>query len=288
MRGGNVCKFVPMVNENELKIKNFVFESNHTSMAKEVKQNYNRIILIADGEGSFIVDGTEHIIKTGDILFIFNGEKIFAKPKNDEFKYIYITFYGIRAEELMLRFGINGQKRHFSDCDGLIPTWREALSLATDSNIDLVAEGMLLYAFSRFGRRDGASDDLIYRITALSEEGFTDPDMSLSAIAKSLNYNPKYLSHVFKERMGMAYTEYLRMLRMKYAISLFEHGLDSIKNVAILSGFTDPLYFSTVFKKTVGMSPKDYISRKLEGSEAGGTDAGQGESEQQNTAEDGE
>ncbi|MDD6478723.1 MAG: AraC family transcriptional regulator [Oscillospiraceae bacterium] len=35
--------------------------------------------------------------------------------------------------------------------------------------------------------------------------------------------------------------------------------MDSIKNVALLSGFTDPLYFSTVFKNKTGSSPKTYI-----------------------------
>ena len=61
--------------------------------------------------------------------------------------------------------------------------------------------------------------------------------------------------------MKTSYTEYLRMLRLKYAISLLEHGLDSVKNVAILSGFSDPLYFSTVFKKSIGCSPKEYAER---------------------------
>ena len=59
----------------------------------------------------------------------------------------------------------------------------------------------------------------------------------------------------------MGYADYLKTVRMKYAISLFENGLDSIKNVALLSGFTDPLYFSTVFKNKIGVPPKMYIKR---------------------------
>jgi two-component system response regulator YesN len=58
--------------------------------------------------------------------------------------------------------------------------------------------------------------------------------------------------------MNVCYSEYLRNLRIKYAIALLDNGIDSIKNVAILSGFSDPLYFSSVFKKMVGVSPKDY------------------------------
>ena len=60
----------------------------------------------------------------------------------------------------------------------------------------------------------------------------------------------------------MNYSEYLRSVRFKYAISLFELGISSVKNVALLSGFSDPLYFSNIFKKTTGISPKEFISQQ--------------------------
>ena len=79
-------------------------------------------------------------------------------------------------------------------------------------------------------------------------------------IADEIGYNSKYLSHLFKEKMGVSYSEYLRSFRFKYAISLFELGISSVKNAALLSGFSDPLYFSNAFKKAIGMSPKEFIS----------------------------
>ena len=85
---------------------------------------------------------------------------------------------------------------------------------------------------------------------------FDFPD--IEQIAQALGYSQSYISHIFKEKMGMGYSEYLRSLRIKYAVSLFDHGIESVKNVALLSGFTDPLYFSTVFKKTLGISPTEY------------------------------
>ena len=60
------------------------------------------------------------------------------------------------------------------------------------------------------------------------------------------------------KKMGMSFSEYLRTVRIKHAVMLFEHGLDSVKNVALLSGFSDPLYFSSVFKSEVGISPSEY------------------------------
>ena len=65
----------------------------------------------------------------------------------------------------------------------------------------------------------------------------------------------------------MTYSEYLRATRFKYAISLFELGISSIKNVALLAGFSDPFYFSNAFKKTIGVSPREFILKMAKNKE---------------------
>ena len=104
--------------------------------------------------------------------------------------------------------------------------------------------------------REGGVVSDILRLTA---ERFSDPTLSIANLSEELSYHPKYISHLFKKEMGITYSEYLRDTRLNYARGLFDHGLDSVKNVALLSGFSDPLYFSSVFKKVVGLSPTDYI-----------------------------
>lgn len=174
---------------------------------------------------------------------------------------MYISFSGYHADELLKRFDITVKNRLFSGFDGIIPLWKESLSRANEATIDLASESMLLYAFSRLSGDLSEKNGIISRITEISENGFTDPGLSITAIAAELGYNSKYISHLFKEKTGITYSEYLRTLRIKYAVSLFDHGIDSVKNVALLSGFGDPLYFSTVFKNATGVSPKEYLSR---------------------------
>ena len=53
---------------------------------------------------------------------------------------------------------------------------------------------------------------------------------------------------------------YLRELRIRHALFLMEQGVASVKNVALLSGFGDALYFSKVFTAEQGISPKAYIA----------------------------
>jgi YesN/AraC family two-component response regulator len=108
------------------------------------------------------------------------------------------------------------------------------------------------------GKKNSASvNSVVYRVVKYIDKEYRNIE-SVKQIAEKLSYSEYYLSHVFKEKMGVSYTDYLRTLRLKFAVSLFDRGLDSVKNVALLSGFTDPLYFSTVFKKHIGVSPKEY------------------------------
>ena len=114
---------------------------------------------------------------------------------------------------------------------------------------------------SRINTTCNEQNTLIQQIIDITEENFNDPKLSISTVANELAYNPKYISHLFKQKMGVGYTEYLRMYRIKYAIMLLDHGIDSVKNIASLSGFSNPMYFSSVFKQTVGVSPSEYNSK---------------------------
>ena len=260
MKTKNMCKFVESSISDGLLIKNFVLETEKKIMERPSAIYAHRAILPLSGEGCFLINGVSYSFRPGTLVFVFQSETLSVSSKGS-CQYIYITFSGGRADELFRRFGIHVGRRVFSGLDGCIPLWRESLLHATEGSVDLAAESALLYIFSRLEMEKNEKDDLVQRITALSEAYFNNPALSLSSIADELGYNAKYLSHAFKEKTGTSYTEYLRMLRLKYAVSLFEHGLDSVKNVSLLSGFSDPLYFSTVFKQTLGVSPKQFIAR---------------------------
>ena len=96
------------------------------------------------------------------------------------------------------------------------------------------------------------------RAVEMVEKDFSDAELSLATVAERLGYNQKYLSHAFKEKMGVGFSRYLRTVRIKHAVFLIEHGVESVKNVAYLCGFSDPLYFSAVFKQSVGCSPSEW------------------------------
>ena len=259
MKNDNICKFPRSVfDENTTAISCFVRETDAEVMKRSVKLTTNRIVFCIEGSGKARIDGAEFSLEKGGLLFCFPQETV-SFLAGEGLVYMYIDFLGARAEALLSRFDITPLSRAYDGFDGLIPLWSESLFRASSEMVELVAESILLYTLSRLFDENGSENSLVGQIIRITEKNFKDSELSISAIAEELSYNPKYLSHVFKKRARVSYSEYLRSVRLKYATTLFDHGIDSVKNVAFLSGFSDPLYFSNVFKKNVGVSPREYI-----------------------------
>ena len=263
VRDKNICKFIQPLAVETLWVSCFVLEADPEVMKRQVRLGGHYMFLVAQGSGLFQLGDTEIAVAAGSLVFGFKGE-CFRVKRQENCNYLYIRFDGTRAGELFRRFDIHGDRRVFENFSGAIPLWQESLSRAGRETADLAAESMLLYTFSRLPENSTRREPLIAGILDITEERFRDSGLSLESIARELNYNTKYLSHYFKQKMGMGYSEYLRTMRIKYAVSLFEQGIVSVKNVALLSGFSDPLYFSTVFKNTLGVSPTEYKASRVE------------------------
>ena len=83
--------------------------------------------------------------------------------------------------------------------------------------------------------------------------------MSLSSAAEKLGLSSVYLGKIFKRVTGVNYVQYLTDLRMEKAkVMLLQDGV-RIQDVAEALGYSQPHYFSKIFKQTTGMSPSEYV-----------------------------
>jgi Response regulator containing CheY-like receiver domain and AraC-type DNA-binding domain len=88
-------------------------------------------------------------------------------------------------------------------------------------------------------------------------------NISLPGIADAFQLHPAYLNRVFKRACGTSIPDYLLNLRMEEASRLIkEHPFVLIKEIAERVGYSDPFYFSKVFKQHTGFSPSDYKNSK--------------------------
>ena len=256
MRHQNVYKF-NFNRSSDLVCANFIRETHIGRSEPRTASGYY-INLVLRGEGACTIRGSDRDLREGMLFFICDGEE-FSISADGRLEYCYINFFGRRANEYIQRLGITSDNCVFEGYGELIPFWCDCLDRAEQGNIDILCEAVLLYSLGALRPVQKEQSDVVTKIMTITQEHFTNPDLSISAIADGIGYDTKYISALFKRRTGGAYTTFLRELRIKHAVFLMEEGVTSVKNVAILSGFRDPLYFSKVFAGSVGMSPKAYI-----------------------------
>lgn len=87
---------------------------------------------------------------------------------------------------------------------------------------------------------------------------YTNDDLSLNRVAKEINISANYLSAVFSQEMGTTFTEYVTGKRMEKAKELLRTTGKRSGEVAFAVGYRDSHYFSFLFKKTQGCTPRDY------------------------------
>jgi AraC-like DNA-binding protein len=83
-------------------------------------------------------------------------------------------------------------------------------------------------------------------------------EISVTQLAERFAYNPKYLSMLFRKFTGKTAKAYVIEKKIGLAKRLLQSGTDSVKQVARAVGFSDEYYFMRIFKKEVGMTPKNY------------------------------
>lgn len=83
-------------------------------------------------------------------------------------------------------------------------------------------------------------------------------DLSLKASAEALNVNASYLSTLFKKETGSTLTDYVNRKRMEHAVYLLNSTDLPISVVGQRCGVQDDNYFTKIFKKYTGLTPKQY------------------------------
>ena len=258
MNGDNVCKFNPSCS-SDLICLNFICE-RFNKQASQSRSPYHTVGLVFRGEGRLTREDTVDALSAGTLFWLYEGER-FSVESTDGLQYYYIQFYGRRADELMQRMRAPDAGTVHVGYDTLIPFWEDCFSLAEEGNIDVVCEAVLLYSFAKLRPNHTRQNDVVAQMVRLIQENFSDPELSMSLIARELGYDAKYLSSLFKREKGIAYASYLRQLRIRHAVFLMEEGVSSVKNVAILCGFRDALYFSRIFTQSEGIAPTAYMQR---------------------------
>ncbi|MBR1404114.1 MAG: response regulator [Treponema sp.] len=123
------------------------------------------------------------------------------------------------------------------------------------SEIRSVLTALLVY---RNEHVQGRYADLILRAKRYIDQNFASPDICLRSAAETVNLSPNHFSTVFSQDCGITFIEYLTRVRIEQAKKLLRASDMKSSDIAYEVGFSDPHYFSFIFKKSTGMSPREW------------------------------
>lgn len=108
------------------------------------------------------------------------------------------------------------------------------------------------------GQRGTTTPRLLVRsLVARVHAGYAE-DISLQSFAAEHGVSLAYFSRLFKDEVGMTFSEYLTHIRIEKAKELLARGDLRPGEISALVGYEDPKYFSQIFRRAAGMSPLDY------------------------------
>ena len=90
------------------------------------------------------------------------------------------------------------------------------------------------------------------------QENYSDRNITIESICRELGVSTAYFSTVFKKETGKTFINFLTDYRMEKAVELLMTTGDKTYIIAEKIGYSDPNYFSYVFKKKYNMSPSKY------------------------------
>jgi len=89
-------------------------------------------------------------------------------------------------------------------------------------------------------------------------ENFCDPNISLISVARYVGLSAAHFSTVFSQTVGRSFINYLTAMRIEKAKELLRTTGMKLSTIAMEIGYNEPNYFSHVFRKLEGITPKEY------------------------------
>jgi AraC-like DNA-binding protein len=226
------------------------------------------------GEGRLAFAGEERSLGAGDLFQIWPGESMLLTSSYSDplqffsFQFHYRTIYWDSGVMLS------------REASGKLP-----LQLVNAGSEQLAVEAAFRRAYELWSEKNNGYEwhvklqflntlQLIHQLTSSSEDmssakfavqkaiQYMKTDfkgaLSRDQLADSVALSPGYFSIVFKEHTGLSPIRYLNKIRIDHAKILLRNSALPIRQIAEDSGFEDSFYFSRLFLKETGMTPRDY------------------------------
>ena len=243
-------------------------EHHHRIREKGVGQYV--LIYCVDGSGFYVVDGKRHEVKKNQYFILPIGKPHEYGSTEGHFWTVYWLHFCGKAAHVFAEGAATPQTINVtmqSRISERINIFEEILTTLHfgDSIEDLRYASSLLSHFlasmrylGQFRRaKAGAEKDIVEQAIHYMRENIENR-ITMAEVLRYVGYSQSHFSTVFKKKTGMSPLSYFNRLKVEHACKLLKTTDLKVNMICYKVGIEDPLYFSRLFSKVMGMSPTDY------------------------------
>lgn len=245
----------------------FCGKSSASSNNNNIKiwDNCHGLYYVTCGKGKLMINDDMYIVEKGQSFLLFAHTNASLLACGDEpFVYKWIEFMGSILEWLT-------SKTLFSRSNPVLPKM-PVDCIEKYFNIDISPDAplytairnngifleLLSYYLEYFPYVIEKDTDYVLRASEYIQRNHYNPELSVQMVADYIKIDRTYLYRLFKHATGMSVIEYINQCRIAKARIMLVDGSATIKDIAGMSGFSDQMYFSRLFKKHTGKTPSEY------------------------------
>ena len=220
------------------------------------------VIFILEGECTAKYEGNVHRLAPKDfILYPPNVPQDYRYHGAVPTSAFWLHFGGTDVKRILRECGLDGGVYHCQQSGelpalihGLIHEYRIKQPLW-----EIRCAGLLSQFLAELGRAVSHKQRMDDFVAALVERILIDPsaDVDIDGYARQCGFSRSHFDSMFRAQTGLPPHRYLLNQRLKEASWLLRHTAVPISEVASRVGFPDPFYFSRLYKKKYGVSPKE-------------------------------
>jgi AraC-like DNA-binding protein/mannose-6-phosphate isomerase-like protein (cupin superfamily) len=249
-------------------------DDTHTRLPRTMHMHEDilEIIFIKEGNGSHMIGDRNYKTNQGDILIYNNGVLHDELGNSDSNMSVFccgitdVKLTGLPRNHLVSKeqsYVLNSGE-YASNIESLLEMMYSQISEEKPGAEEICS--YLIRAFItlilqipqvNFVLSKSEESELMNDIKSYIDKHYQE-DINLNFLSQRFHISSYYLVHVFKKSTGFSPIQYMIRRRIGEAQSLLINTDESITKIAGIVGYDNTSYFTTLFSKTVGMSPKKY------------------------------
>ena len=248
--------------------------TRYKDVLRVMKHKHHTIHFILEGEGTYKVDKQEFKLTKKHAFYTPPQKTLSYYPNPDKpWIYVWFAFEGEKAQSYISQYSITqNYVAKPSNADEIVKLLDRLLS--TPNPIPTREETILVtfFKFIELLSHDDiqsskkAIDPATYVQLAkdIIYSNYTNPHFNIQQVAQAIHISHSYLCFIFKKHAGYSAKHFLSHCRLNQAKDFLIYTQKSITQISAYCGFSDPLYFSSAFKKYFGLSPSEYHEKYYE------------------------